>query len=144
MAPSRILLAEDNPADVYLIREALSEYGVACDLRIVPDGKSALAFFGSVPSGADSPHLIVLDLNLPQHDGIEVLRAIRACQGLHGVPVVILTSSDSPRDRRAADQLGVTQYIRKPSQLEEYMQIGATLRDLLQVQSTRDRRESTP
>ncbi len=133
----RILLAEDNPADVYLIREALHEHGVTCDLRVVSDGKSAIALFRGETAEPVHPDLIVLDLNLPQHDGIEVLQTIRARQGLHGVPVVVLTSSDSPRDRRAANQLGVTEYLRKPSELDEYMHIGAIFKDLLEVHSDR-------
>src|SRR5271166_3921600 len=99
---ARIFLAEDNPADVYLIEQALREHGVAFHLDVAEDGKQALAFLRGDASASDNarPALILLDLNLPQHDGTEILRAIRKNVWLSDVPVVVLTSSDSPKDRQ--------------------------------------------
>jgi DNA-binding response OmpR family regulator len=65
------------------------------------------------------------------HDGTEILRAIRQAPLLSSVPVVVLTSSDSPRDRLLAMQSGATCYFKKPSSLQEFMAIGATLKELL-------------
>src|ERR1700722_9237165 len=98
---ARIFLAEDNPADVYLIEQALREHGVAFDLELAEEGKQALTFLrGNAQfSEATRPGLILLDLNLPQHDGTEILRCIRQNQLLSSVPVVVFTSSDSPKDR---------------------------------------------
>jgi len=128
-----ILLAEDNPADVYLIREALREHGVDFNLRVAEDGKDVLAFLsGQSLTLADSiPQLIILDLNLPRHDGIEILQQLQATTRLRGVPVVILTSSDSPRDRSIATELGATRYLRKPSSLEQFLELGAVFKELL-------------
>ena len=125
-----ILLAEDNPADVYLIREALREYGVVCSVRAVADGKEALALIAP-GSAAWHPDLIILDLNLPCHDGLEILQKLRSTEAIAHVPVVVLTSSDSPRDRLNATELGATRYLRKPSDLEQFLQMGAVFRDLL-------------
>jgi chemotaxis family two-component system response regulator Rcp1 len=126
-----ILLAEDNPADVYLIREALREHGVRCTIREASDGKEVLSFLSPADDGNADLDLIILDLNLPRHDGIEILQHLRDNSGFAHVPVVVLTSSDSPRDRSVANQLGAKCYLRKPSSLSEFLNLGAIFRDLL-------------
>lgn len=129
----RIFLAEDNPADVYLIERALKEHNIAFKLDVAENGKQALSFLrrAGSPDQEELPSLIVLDLNLPQHDGSEILQRIRQTPSLASVPVVVLTSSDSPRDQLAALESGASRYIRKPSNLEDFMAIGAALKDLL-------------
>lgn len=127
-----ILLAEDNPADVYLIREALREHGVDCPMRVATDGQQVLRILAGQAEGEPHLALIILDLNLPRHDGIEILQRLRETADLSSVPVVVLTSSDSPRDRRAANQLGVTLFLRKPSNLEQFLNLGAIFKKLLQ------------
>ena len=137
---SEILLAEDNPADVYLIREALREHGVDFTLRVAEDGRDVLAFLsGESSTLAESvPQLIILDLNLPRHDGIEILQQVRATTRLSSVPVVVLTSSDSPRDRLIATELGATRYLRKPSSLEQFLELGAIFKELLSAPPNRE------
>jgi CheY-like chemotaxis protein len=129
-----ILLADDNPADVYLIREALRENDVQCSLRVAVDGKEALGIISGDPAEADIERLglIILDLNLPRHDGIEILQRLRESARLEHIPVVVLTSSDSPRDRLMASQLGAVRYLRKPSSLKEFLALGAIFKDLLE------------
>src|ERR1051326_4737840 len=92
---SSILLAEDNPADVYLIREALKEHGVECSMQVASDGREVLSLISGEATGAEELGLIILDLNLPRHDGIEILERLRESTRLAHVPVVVLTSSDS-------------------------------------------------
>jgi chemotaxis family two-component system response regulator Rcp1 len=138
-APStRIFVAEDNPADVYLIEKALRQHGVAFNMDLAEDGKEALTFLCTDTGawGTRRPSLIVLDLNLPKHDGAEILRYIRQNQELSAVPVVIFTSSDSPEDRQRAMQSGATRYFRKPSSLKEFLAIGAALKELLLAAQT--------
>ena len=132
-----ILLAEDNAADIYLIREALREHLVDCPLRVVTDGQQVLRILAAAESQAEPqyPALIILDLNLPRHDGIEILQRLKETPALRHVPVVVLTSSDSPRDRQAADLLGVTRFLRKPSSLEQFLSLGAVFKELLQPDS---------
>lgn len=125
-----IWLAEDNPADVYLIREALKQYGVACSVRVASDGKEVLMLLTS--GAALPPDLIILDLNLPRHDGIEILQTLRSSEEIANVPVVVLTSSDSPRDRQTATDLGATRYLRKPSNLDHFLELGAVFKELLE------------
>jgi chemotaxis family two-component system response regulator Rcp1 len=128
-----ILLAEDNPADVYLIREALREHCVECSLRVAGDGQQVLRILSDAnpDPNRERPALIILDLNLPRHDGIEILQQLRSTADLSHIPVVVLTSSDSPRDRLAADRLGVTRFLRKPSNLEQFLALGAIFKELL-------------
>ncbi len=126
-----ILLAEDNPADVYLIREALREHGVGCAVQVASDGRAVLKIIGA-EGQVERFGLMILDLNLPLHDGIEILQRVRAVGTLDHLPVVVLTSSDSPRDRLLANQLGATRYLRKPSSLEQFLALGAIFKDLLE------------
>jgi CheY-like chemotaxis protein len=131
----RVLVAEDNAADVYLIREALREHNVACDLRVAPDGSEVLQILASEPPDGEQLKLIILDLNLPRHDGIEILQRLQNT-GLSHIPVVVLTSSDSQRDRQLAIQLGAVRFLRKPSELEQFLSLGAIFKELLQERGT--------
>lgn len=128
-SPATILLGEDNPADVYLIRQALQEHGIEYNLEIASHGGEMLAALNRERDRP--PDLIILDLNLPRYDGLEVLKILRDNSSLQSIPVVILTSSDSPKDRVAASNFGADCYIRKPSKLDEFMAIGKTLQSLL-------------
>jgi CheY-like chemotaxis protein len=126
---TRILVAEDNPADVYLLREAFSLGGQDVEMIVVTDGEQALEFVqrqGAFASVA-LPDLIVLDLNLPKSDGSDVLRCIRETEAYAGIPVVVLTSSDSPRDRKTIENLGASSFITKPSDLDSFLALGRTL-----------------
>jgi CheY-like chemotaxis protein len=125
-----ILLAEDSPADVYLIRETFREHAVDCSMRVASDGEEVLRI---IASDQDARHLslIILDLNLPRHDGAEILQRLREDADFANIPVVVLTSSDSPHDRLVANRFGVTRYLRKPSNLEEFLSLGAIFKDLL-------------
>ncbi len=129
---SKILLAEDNPADVYLIRTALAECGVDLPIEVASDGREVLRLLAEDGGqGLREVRLVILDLNLPRHDGIEILQRLRELDQLASVPVVVLTSSDSPRDRILATELGATNFLRKPSRLEEFMALGETFKEIL-------------
>lgn len=128
-----ILLGEDSPADVYLIRTALMEHGIDLPLQVAGDGGEVLQILNHQEALAEiQMKLIILDLNLPRHDGIEILRRIRGSERFRRIPVVVLTSSDSPRDRMAASELGATRFIRKPSDLDQFLGlVGAASKALL-------------
>lgn len=129
-AEYRIWLAEDNPGDVRLFREALNDQGFTFELTVAEDGQKAIALVDSSREGAP-PDLIVLDVNLPRHDGAEVLRRIRSREGLSGTPVIMLTSSASPTDQATAGILGANLYIQKPSDLDELETIGTLVHQIL-------------
>src|SRR5262245_2282335 len=93
-----IVVVEDNPADVLLIRKALEEKGIKCALTCFENGETALRNLSQ--KGRLLPDLILLDLNLPMADGIEVLGKIHGMPRFSEVPIVILTSSESPSDRQ--------------------------------------------
>jgi CheY-like chemotaxis protein len=134
---SEILLAEDNPADVYLIRASLDEHRVDLSLQVAVDGSQVLRIIDEQDRlDATELKLIILDLNLPRHDGIEILQRLRESDHLNRVPVVVLTSSDSPRDRVAACELGAAGFLRKPSNLEQFLNLGAVFRQVLEHKQT--------
>jgi two-component system, chemotaxis family, response regulator Rcp1 len=127
----RILLIEDNPTDVELFRRALVTAGLVCDLTVLEDGAEALALLRRSDSEAALPDLVVLDLNLPKHDGVEVLQAMRATTRYTAVPVAILSSSSSPRERARIEPFQVSRYITKPPDLDQFMKIGFTVKELV-------------
>jgi chemotaxis family two-component system response regulator Rcp1 len=129
----RILLAEDNDGDVFLVRRALEKQGLTCKLVVAHNGEEALRLLDTADSGpaADAPELILLDLNLPRVDGSEILAHLRKTSTFSGTPVIVLTSSDSPRDRDLAMSLGANAYFRKPTDLRAFMQLGQVIEDAL-------------
>jgi two-component system, chemotaxis family, response regulator Rcp1 len=128
-----ILLAEDNPGDVLLFREALTTCELAFNLVVAPDGQKAIALLGDETRGIPDwrPHLIVLDVNLPKYNGDAVLRHVRRQPWLKDIPVVMLTSSPSPADRAAAMDLGASLYLQKSSDLDELLKIGNVVKSVL-------------
>jgi len=124
--PVRILIVEDNRGDVLLVREALKDSTMPFELTHVTDGEQALDFLHRrSPYGeAARPHLVLLDLNLPKHDGWEVLDEIRSLPELADTPVVILSSSGNPEDRERAACTPNALHIKKPSTLDEFLAIG--------------------
>src|ERR1700682_3220527 len=127
----RILLAEDNPGDVLLFKESLRGRSFKCELLVAQDGQEAIAMVRDVASGGPRPSLIVLDVNLPKHSGSEVLRHIRSEPSLAAIPVMMLTLSSSPNDRAAAEKLGASLYLQKPSDLEALHRLGGIIEDIL-------------
>ena len=129
-----IVLAEDNPADVLLVRTALEEEGLQFNLHSLSDGEEVLRMLDGVdggPDGAGAPELFILDLNLPRYSGEEILDRIKKSPSCCSAPVIVLTSSDSPKDRQSAAQRGVAEYFRKPTDLEAFMQLGKIVRRVL-------------
>ena len=121
----RILLVEDNPNDVELTLEALGEYNLANEVEVARDGEEALDYLYSRGKFAErtgnNPAVILLDLKLPKIDGLEVLRRIRADDGLKLIPVVILTSSREERDMVEGYRLGANAYVVKPIDFHEFL-----------------------
>jgi chemotaxis family two-component system response regulator Rcp1 len=128
-----VLLIEDAEPDVFLVREALRQAGLKFDLNVLDDGEKAVEFIDRLDHDAAAicPHVVLLDLNLPKRSGDQILEHIRQSLRCRDVPVVIVTSSDSPRDKSQTTRLGATQYFRKPSRLDEFMKLGALVRGLV-------------
>ncbi|HLH52187.1 MAG TPA: response regulator [Verrucomicrobiae bacterium] len=114
-----ILLVEDEPDDVALVKRAFERAGVAYPLHPVSSGMEAIAYLNGDPPYFDRarypfPALVLLDLKMPRTDGFEVLRWIRHQAKLVDLPVVVLTGSNEIRDANAAYQLGATSFMVKP------------------------------
>jgi len=116
-----VLLVEDNAADVRLIREGMKVLRSNCRLSVAGDGEEALDFLyrRGKHTNAPRPTLILLDLNLPRKDGLEVLEEIKMDSSLKRIPVMVLTSSSSMRDVNSAYDLGANSYLKKAGALDE-------------------------
>ena len=123
--PAEILLAEDNPADVRLTREALRDAKVHNNLNVVFDGVEAMAFLRRQGTYANAPRpdVILLDLNMPRKDGRQVLAEIKADEQLKCIPIVILTSSQVEEDILRAYNLNVNCYVTKPVELDQFLKV---------------------
>jgi len=128
--PLSVLVAEDNPGDVFLIRQALIEHGINFTIDVVTDGEQALDYIDRLGGEQDAhrPELILLDLNLPRHSGHEDLKRIRNSPSCKDAVVVVVTSSGAPKDRETTKELGADAYFRKPSNLDEFMKLGDLVR----------------
>lgn len=116
-----ILLVEDNPGDVRLVREALGESGQSVRMEVARDGEEALEILRRGGS-ARLPDLTILDLNLPKKDGREVLAEMRADPRMRSVPVVILSTSQADEDINRSYELGANCYINKPVEVERFIE----------------------
>jgi chemotaxis family two-component system response regulator Rcp1 len=117
-----VLLVEDNPGDVGLVRQAFRMANAAVELHVAYDGVEAMAFLRREGEHADAPRpvLVLLDLNLPRMDGKQVLEYIKGDEGLQSIPTVILSSSEAERDIAASYGLGANTCLRKPMDLTEF------------------------
>ena len=122
----RIWIAEDNPADVYLIEEALRREGFTYRLQIADNGEDMLNRIAALDQNSceSAPDLFMIDLNLPRRSGADILERIRRSNCCAKIPVIIITSSDSPEDRSRARELGASYYFRKPPDLDRFLSIG--------------------
>jgi two-component system, chemotaxis family, response regulator Rcp1 len=121
----QILLVEDSPEDVLLTREALKDAKVANQLHVARDGDEALAFLRREGPHHEAPDidLVLLDLNLPGKDGREVLTEIKQDPALQRTPVVVLTTSASDKDVLHAYDHHVNAYVRKPVNLDRFVDV---------------------
>ncbi len=120
-----ILLVEDDPGDVLLIRESFADHKVGNVLSVVNDGVEALAYLRGQGeyAGRRTPDLIVLDLNLPRKNGNEVLAEIKGDPELTMIPVVVLTTSEAEEDIRRSYQLHANAYITKPVDFDRFREV---------------------
>jgi CheY-like chemotaxis protein len=134
----QIVLAEDNSADVMLVRLALKSSGLNCELHVLEDGDKAVNFIDAFDANPNAGpiDLLLLDMHLPKRDGEEILRRLRSTDRYAQTPVVVMTASDAPRVHAQAQKHAAMHYFRKPSNLAEYMELGVIVRDLLSQKNT--------
>jgi len=140
MKTVNILLVEDNAGDVELVREALDEAKLPHILLIATDFDEAKEYLDGSPDGFPRPDVLLMDLNLPQGSGLELLRMIRERPEWQPIPVIVVSSSNAERDREQAVRFGAVHYFRKPSDLNEFMKLGPIVRKWLQSRAA----ESAP
>jgi two-component system response regulator len=130
--PARILVVEDNQADVFLLRHALDEHQEKYQLEVLKDGGEALQFVHHQRTLARDPNpcAIVLDMHLPKHDGAAVLKGIREEPTLAHIHVVALTSLASPAEETEVRNLGIRLYRAKPTDLDEWINLAGEILDL--------------
>ena len=127
-----ILIAEDNPDDVTLIRRAFVKAALPSSLQIVRDGDSAIAYLSGTDGFEDReafpfPALLLLDLKLPRRSGFDILTWIRSHQHLRRLPIVVLTSSREGGDINRAYELGANSYLMKPVKFEHLLEMVKTV-----------------
>lgn len=121
----KILLVEDDPGDVELIRQSFKESRGLVDINHVPDGQECMDYLNQEGPYKESvrPDLILLDLNMPRKDGREVLKEIKQDQKLRKIPILILTTSDADADIDKSYDLGANCFITKPIEFEEFKRV---------------------
>ena len=130
---ARILVIEDNRSDVFLLDRALKKQELRFELVHLLNGGEGLAFIRGEGVYADAPipNLILVDLNLSKYTGQDILREIRRARHLGDVPVCVWSSSRSRRDEALLKDLGVSQFITKPTGLDQFMEVGKIIKAML-------------
>jgi CheY-like chemotaxis protein len=131
-----ILVAEDSKADMFLIREALATAEVEANLHVVTDGNAATEFIDATDADENTPcpTLVLLDMNLPKRTGNEVLQHLRSSERCREAPVIIVSSSNAPRDRAVVTDMNLAGYFKKPNDYVEFMTLGPLVKSLLDAQ----------
>lgn len=124
---ARILLIEDNPSDVLLLRHALDEQHSPYTMTVLTDGEQALQFIEEFSGASSLPSVIVLDLHLPKFDGVVVLEALKQHASLSQVIIVVVTTISSPKVAAFVKSFGIQHYWRKPKELQEFQKLGGNI-----------------
>jgi len=136
---AQVFIVEDNDPDVFLVEEALRSQGVPAQIQRCQDGEEAIRVLSQIDQ-ANLPDIIIIDLNLPKVTGLDILKHVRSLKQLDGIPVLILTSSQSKTDRAQSMQLGANAYIAKPPTLPEFLSsVGSGIRALLELDRSEPR-----
>lgn len=127
MKHAQILLVEDNEGDIYLIREAMQESKISNTLSVLKNGNDVMDFLQKKKNFTDAPtpDLILLDLNLPKKNGLEVLMEIKSSEEFKMIPVIMLTTSSSESDIEESYKRHVNCFITKPLDGESFLKVVA-------------------
>ena len=131
--PVEIVVVEDSREDADLLGVVLQEHQIDCRMRVIRDGATAIQLLDALDSDPSAPQLdlFIVDINLPKYSGEDVLKRLRCTERFAQSPVIVMSGLDSSIGERTAIKHGVTVYFRKPSTLEEYMQLGPIIHDVL-------------
>ena len=123
--PISVLLVDDDPGDVLMIEEALESTGCPRTVFVVRDGQEAISFLRQTGQFATAPRpdVVLLDLNMPRMDGRQVLAEVKADVLLRSIPIVVLTTSQSPADISSSYSLHANAYVTKPLNLDDLTEV---------------------
>jgi len=132
----KVLVVEDNPDDITIIKRAMRKSEMKCDLSFARDGEEAIDFLWHTKTeyeDAPRPDLILLDLNLPKVDGLEVLTKIKQDEKLRRIPVIVLTISEQEQDMIRAYDSGAASYMHKPVDSKDFERLIQTVQDYWRI-----------
>ncbi len=120
-----ILLAEDNPGDIRLVQEVFKHSKIVKHLHVVQDGAEALAFLHNEGKyeGVEKPDIVLLDINLPKRNGLEVLQELKQDEALRHIPIIMLSSSESMHDITESYEFQANCFISKPVNFDEFFEL---------------------
>ena len=136
--PLRLLIIEDNHADVFLMKKALEDASISAEVTVCGDGEAAVRVLNS-PEMQNPPDAIIIDLSLPRIQGVDVLRKILQRPGYASTPVMVFTSSPSPSDRHRVELLTGARYVQKPSGLDNFLrEVAENVKSMFAASSRKD------
>lgn len=132
-----LLLVENNASDIALVRQALFEHRVCCTLHIANDGAQAITFLDNLDNHTSDRRLdlVLLEMHLPKHGGVEILRRLRSMERCAQTPVIVMTASFSVTDQMTAEKYAAQHFFEKPSTPAEFMEIGEIVLSILNKSS---------
>ncbi len=118
----KVVIAEDNEGHTSLIRKNLKRAGIKNEIIEFQDGVETMNYFNeNIEDSSHSPHLLILDLKMPKKNGFEVLEELKQDNIQKDIPVIVLTTTDDPREIKKCHRLGCSNYITKPIDYEEFV-----------------------
>lgn len=135
--PWRILLIEDNPIDEKMVRKCLSHHRIKCQLLVLEDGKRAIDFFDGLENIAHEPcpDLVLLDIGLPYHNGLEVLNRIRAGERFGQLPVIVMTGSPESNAVVEAMKKAALHVFEKKADFDDFLKLGEIIKEVLEQET---------
>lgn len=133
--PIEIVVVEDSREDADLVGMVVQEHQIPCRMRVIRDGAKAIELLNALDGDPNAPQLdlFIVDMHLPKRSGEDVLRRLRSTERYAQCPVIVMTGLDSPMVEGTAMKQAALVYFRKPSTLEEYMQLGPMIRQVLRT-----------
>lgn len=131
LPPIKILLVEDNPGDIRLTQEALKDSKIRNTLDVVHDGDEALAYLRNQDPypQASRPDMILLDLDMPNMSGRELLEVVKSDDALKRIPIIILTVSQSDKDVLSSYDMNANAFVNKPLDLDQFVRVIQTIEE---------------
>jgi CheY-like chemotaxis protein len=129
MSPIKILLADDDMEDRFIISDAFNEIGYSAHVHYVESGEETFEYLGKIREPEQLPKLVVLDLNMPRMNGREILERLKANERYRNIGVIIFSTSVNEKESEQCKELGALDYVTKPVKYEDSVAIARMFRD---------------